>query len=226
MNDIARTVLRDQVKNLLVARILGGELKPGEPLVETRIAQELGMSQAPIREALRDLELMRLVESKPFKTARVRELTDHDLLEVFPVRAALEELAARAVAQDRDADLTAVRAELEAMREAAAAGDIREQLVHDIRFHRAIVEASGNQSLLQGWLAVGIEAATAFGTYHTQWDPTELVGFHEPILDALEQHDVRRAVAEARNHVRRTEKVVQRRVRELARSASVASIVP
>ena len=81
-----------------------------------------------------------------------------------------------------------------------------------------MVEASGNQSLLQGLLAVGIEAATAFGTYHTEWDPEELVAFHRPILEALEQHDVRRAVAEARNHVRRTERVVQKRVRELARA--------
>jgi DNA-binding GntR family transcriptional regulator len=222
MSDISRTVLRDQVKSLLVARILGGELRPGDPLVETRIAQELGMSQAPIREALRDLELLRLVESEPFKTARVRELSDHDLLEVFPVRAALEELAARTVASDPDIDLAPVRAELEEMRRAASAGDIREQLSHDIRFHRAIVEATGNQALLSAWLAVGIEAATAFGTYHTMWEPMQLVAFHEPILEALEQRDARKAVAEARNHVRRTERVVAKRVRERARRAAVA----
>lgn len=64
---IARTVLREQVKDVLLERILRGELEPGERLVETRLARELGTSQAPVREALRDLELMRLVESEPFR---------------------------------------------------------------------------------------------------------------------------------------------------------------
>ncbi len=73
---ISRTVLREQVKDVLLARIVSGELKPGERLVETRIAAELGTSQAPVREALRDLELLRLVESEPFRGARVREFGD------------------------------------------------------------------------------------------------------------------------------------------------------
>ena len=69
--------------------------QPGERLVETRIAQELGTSQAPVREALRDLELLRLVESEPFRGARVRPFGDSELVEIYPVRAVLEELAAR-----------------------------------------------------------------------------------------------------------------------------------
>jgi len=216
---IARTVLREQVRDLLVERILRGDLKPGEPLVETRIAQELGLSQAPIREALRDLELMRLVESEPFKTARVREITDGDLLEVFPVRAVLEELAARTLAASA-ADLSSVARELEGMREAVKQGEMREQLAHDIAFHRAIVEATGNRALLQSWLAVGVETATAFGVYHTLWEPEVLVSFHVPIMEALERRDPRAAASAAREHVRRTEKVVRRRVRERLRAAA------
>ena len=72
MATISRTVLREQVKDVLLQRIVSGELKPGERLVETRIAQELGTSQAPVREALRDLQLLRLVESEPFRGSRVR----------------------------------------------------------------------------------------------------------------------------------------------------------
>src|SRR3954452_5840943 len=96
---IARTVLREQVKDVLVQRILRGELQPGERLVETRIAQELGTSQAPVREALRDLELLRLVESEPFRSARVRAFGDAELVQIYPVRAALESLAAREACQ-------------------------------------------------------------------------------------------------------------------------------
>jgi DNA-binding GntR family transcriptional regulator len=89
MSGISRTVLREQVKDLLLQRIASGELRPGDRIVETRVAAELGTSQAPVREALRDLELLRLVESEPFKGARVRGFGNAELVEVYPVRAAL-----------------------------------------------------------------------------------------------------------------------------------------
>src|SRR5687767_9053059 len=98
MSAVMRTVLREQVKELLLERILAGDYRPGDRLVETRIAQELGTSQAPVREALRDLELLRFVESEPFRGARVREISPAELAEIYPVRAALEEVAAREAA--------------------------------------------------------------------------------------------------------------------------------
>jgi DNA-binding GntR family transcriptional regulator len=208
---VARTVLREQVKEILLERILRGELTAGDRLVETRIAQELGTSQAPVREALRDLELLRLVESEPFRGARVRAPSDEDLLDVFPVRAVLEELAAREAAKRLDGDVSALQREIDAMRRAAARGDTRAQISRDIAFHRRIVEAAGNRMLLQAWTALGIEVPTAFGVYHTYFDPLELVEFHVPILEAIRDRDPARAAAEARRHVRRTEKVVRRR---------------
>jgi DNA-binding GntR family transcriptional regulator len=208
---VARTVLREQVKEILLERILRGELAAGERLVETRIASELGTSQAPVREALRDLELLRLVESEPFRGARVRGPSDDDLLDVFPVRAALEELAAREAARRLDGDVAALRREVDQMRRAAEQGDTRTQISHDIAFHRRIVEGAGNRMLLQAWIALGIEVPTAFGVYHTYFDPLELVEFHVPILEAIRDRDASRAGAEARRHVRRTEKVVRRR---------------
>ena len=205
------------MKDILLARILRGELKPGDLLVETRIAQELGTSQAPVREALRDLELLRLVESQPFRSARVREVTDDELLDVFPVRAVLEELAAREAAKRDDLDLTVLEAEVEAMRAAAEAGDLDAQLAHDIAFHRALVEASGNHALVAAWTALGIEVPTAFGVFWTYFDRMELVAFHPPIVEALRARDAARAGREARKHVQRTERVVRRRRRERQR---------
>ena len=142
---IARTVLREQVKDVLLERILRGELEPGERLVETRLARELGTSQAPVREALRDLELLRLVESEPFRGSRVRAVDDSQLLPVFPVRAALEELAASEAARN-GSDVGALDDELESMREAAAAADWRTQIAHDVAFHRTMVELAGNEA--------------------------------------------------------------------------------
>jgi DNA-binding GntR family transcriptional regulator len=214
---VARTVLREQIKEVLLERILRGDLRPGDLLVETRIATELGTSQAPVREALRDLELLRLVESQPFRSARVREVTDDELLDVFPVRSVLEELAARLAAQRPDNDLSAVEAELDAMRKAAAAGDAKTQLHHDLGFHRALVESSGNKPLISAWLALGVEVPTAFGVFWTYFEPDDLVAFHVPILDAVRAGNPTLAAREARKHVKRTEDVVRRRRHERAR---------
>lgn len=219
---IERTVLRDQVKEVLLERILRGELEPGERLVETRLAKELGTSQAPVREALRDLQLLRLVESEPFRGARVRAVDDSQLLPVFPVRAALEELAAREAAVKVDGDVTQLDLELELMRQAAKLGDWRTQISHDLAFHRVVVEMAGNEPLLQSWLVLGIEVSTAFAVYWTDWDQEELAEFHVPIVEAIRAGDAAHAGAEARKHVRRTERVVRRRTRRAERRAPVA----
>ena len=217
MSTVSRTVLREQIKEILLERILRGELRPGDLLVETRIAGELGTSQAPVREALRDLELLRLVESQPFRSARVREVTDDDLLDVFPVRTVLEELAGRLAAQRLGGDVSTLQAELDAMLKAATSGDTKSQLHHDLGFHRALVEASGNNALVSAWLALGVEVPTAFGVFWTYFDPMDLVEFHVPILEAVRSGDATAAAREARKHVRRTEDVVRRRRRERAR---------
>jgi DNA-binding GntR family transcriptional regulator len=214
---VERTVLREQIKEILLERILRGELEPGERLVETRLARELGTSQAPVREALRDLQLLRLVESEPFRGARVREVDDAQLLPVFPVRAALEDLAAREAAVRAEGDVRTLEREVAEMRRAAGRGDWRSQISADLAFHRALVELAGNEPLLQSWLVLGIDVSTAFATYWTYWDQADLAEFHVPIVDAVRSGDAARAGAEARKHVRRTEKVVRRRTRAAAK---------
>jgi DNA-binding GntR family transcriptional regulator len=188
--------------------------------VETRLARELGTSQAPVREALRDLQNMRLVESEPFRSARVRGVDDAQLLAVFPVRAVLEELAAREAAKRGDRDVAPLERELAAMRRAASRRDWRTQVAHDLAFHRAVVELAGSEPLLQSWLALRLEVSTAFATYWTYWEQDELVAFHTPIYEAIAAGDVTRAGAEARKHVRRTERVVRRRTKALERKAA------
>jgi DNA-binding GntR family transcriptional regulator len=209
---VARTVLREQIKEILLERILRGELEPGARLVETRLARELGTSQAPVREALRDLQLLRLVESEPFRGARVRAVDDEQLLPVFPVRVVLEELAAREAAKLADGDVSALERELDAMRAAAATGDWRTQIAHDLAFHRTMIEMAESEPLLQSWLILGVEVSTAFATYWTYWDQLDLAEFHVPIVEAIRAVDSARAGSEARKHVRRTERVVRRRV--------------
>src|SRR4026207_613982 len=110
MSSISRTVLREQVKDILLHRIVSGELKPGGRLgrprraggaaqrragrvAEARRAGERGTSRAPVREALRDLELLRLVKSEPFRGARVRAFGDDELVAAYTVRAGIAQPA-------------------------------------------------------------------------------------------------------------------------------------
>src|ERR671911_3188810 len=96
---VLRSNLREQIKDVMLQRIVSGAYPPGARLVETRIAQELGVSQAPVREALRDLEELGCVVHEPFRGCSVREFSIPELLDAFPVRIALEELAARLAAE-------------------------------------------------------------------------------------------------------------------------------
>jgi DNA-binding GntR family transcriptional regulator len=195
---VQRTVLREQVKELLLERILDQTYAPGERLVETRIAQDLGISQAPVREALRDLESLRFVESAPFRGTWVRAVSDRELAEVYPIRAALEDVAARAAATRLAGDVGALERERDAM---ARARSLREQVEHDVRFHRIIVEAAGNARLLELWESLQVEARTIITALRTGIDSADVAALHDPILDALRREDAAAAGREIRAHV-------------------------
>jgi DNA-binding GntR family transcriptional regulator len=202
---VRRTVLREEVKNVLLERILSGYYAPGERLVEIRIAQELGVSQAPVREALRDLESVRFVESIPFRGSRVREVSDAELIEVYPIRGALEEIAAREAAKRLKGDVSALEAEVKAMAEAR---DLREQVEHDVRFHQLIVEASGNSRLIEMWKSLQVETRTAITAMRTGLTPKEAAELHRPVVEALGRRDGRAAGRAIRSHVERFGKLL------------------
>jgi DNA-binding GntR family transcriptional regulator len=194
---IHRTVLREEVKSVLLQRILSGHYAPGDRLVEIRIAEELGVSQAPVREALRDLESVRFVESAPFRGARVRQVSDAELIEVYPIRAALEEVAVREAAKRMGGDVSALEAELDGMRRAK---DVAEQVEHDARFHELIVEASGNGRLLEIWSSLQVETRTAITALRMGLTPKEAADLHEEIVNALRRRDARASARAIRNH--------------------------
>lgn len=219
MSQIARTVLREQVKDLLLQRIASGELAPGERIVETRIASELGTSQAPVREALRDLELLRLVESEPFKGSRVRSFGNDELVEVFPVRAALEELAAQEATKRLAGDVSALEAEVEAMRAAAAREDTNELVRHDIAFHRLIVEAAENPVLEQCWRSLGVEGRITISLYGTNIEPEDAAELHVPLLEAIRSGKPRAAGRAARKHVEEFARIARERQTPKARTS-------
>jgi DNA-binding GntR family transcriptional regulator len=199
---MAHTMLRDKIKEALIERIMDGTYGPGERIVESAVAAEYGVSQAPVREALRDLEAMRFIESKPHRGARVREVTAEELVQIYPVRAALEEVAGReAATRITDAQMSAVAEELAAMRRAADEGDLHAQLVHDARFHELIVEASGNQVLLDVWRSLRVEARTLVSVLRSHSDLRAIAELHRPVLLALQFRDPDLVGKEMRAHI-------------------------
>ena len=218
MSAISRTVLREQVKDVLLQRIVSGELKPGERLVETRIASELGTSQAPVREALRDLELLRMVESEPFRGARVRGFGDDELIEVYPgagrARGARGEGGGEAARRRRHR--ARARGRGDAGRRASAATSTRSSS-HDIAFHRLMVEAAGNPVLEQCWKSLGVEGRITISLYGTYVEPREAAEKHVPILEAIRSGKPGRAGREARKHVEEFARIARNRAKAAGR---------
>jgi DNA-binding GntR family transcriptional regulator len=181
--------MRDQIRRVLVQRILDGYYKPGHRLVELQIARELKTSQGPVREALRELEALRLVESETYRGTRVRALSEHEMNDAGQVRGVLEETAAHWAAAALKRHLEPLRDELESIRKAATAGDLDGYAAHNMAFHRLIVEASGNQVLLRVWDSLMLEVRTRIGLAQLDVDLTFAAETHVPIVEAFSRGD-------------------------------------
>lgn len=141
--------LRDVVFNTLRQAILRGELKPGERLMEIQLANKLGVSRTPIREAIRKLELEGLVLMVPRKGAEVAEITEKNLLDVLEVRKALEELAVE-LACDRisQEQIDELRVAAKRFQQVIKSGDVTKIAEADVNFHDIIFAATDNQRLI------------------------------------------------------------------------------
>jgi DNA-binding GntR family transcriptional regulator len=181
---------RERVKDVILQRIVSGEYPPGSRLVETRIAQELGVSQAPVREALRDLEQLGCIVHEPFRGCSVRAFSAGELLEAFPVRAALEALAARLAAERiTENELLRLAELLETMREAARRGDPHGQSQANASFHATIVRAARNATLERQWALLEPFSRTFLTVSQPGLNLLALSERHIPILDALRARD-------------------------------------
>jgi len=199
--EISRSVLSEQVKDRLLQAILDGRYPPGARIVETRVARELGTSQAPVREALRDLEALGVVETTAFRGARVRRPTAGELLEAFAIRAELESLAARlAIPRLTDEDLAEMAASVEEMRRSADEGDSYAEATADAGFHGRIVELSGNATLERVWRNLEPFSRTYITMVVPGVDRRRIADLHEPVLDALRQRDAEAATAVLHTH--------------------------
>lgn len=184
--------LSDQVKEQLAERIVTGDLKPGDRLIELSIAKDLGTSQAPVREALRQLEALGLIEYRRNRGAVVRDITTEELAEIYAVRAELEGYAVSRVAgmcPEVGEGLLSLCQEMEL---AVGDNDVAAFVTLNTAFHRTIIEGAGNGTLLKVWETLDIQLRTAMNTAQTPGSLDKALKDHRRIARA-----VKRGAAEA-----------------------------
>jgi DNA-binding GntR family transcriptional regulator len=203
MTSITRSVLSDQVKDVLLRAIVAGEYPPGSRIVETRVARELGVSQAPVREALRDLEALGVIESTAYQGARVRQPEKAELAEAYGVRAELESMGVRlAVSRLTDADLEELQGYVDEMQHAASTGDALAEARVDAAFHGRVMDIASNFTLRRVWRFLEPTSRTYLTFVNHRIDSREIANLHQPILDALQVRDADGAMAAVYRHFR------------------------
>ncbi|MGV9799193.1 GntR family transcriptional regulator [Mycobacterium sp. NPDC003449] len=195
-----RQTLSHRIRDTLVRQIVSGELEPGERLVETRVATAFGTSQAPVREALRELETFGLVEIKPRRGTFVRAFIRETLRESYVLRAALEETATRLVLLAGTVPVDQLRADVARMQKAARADDTEAVGMESVMFHRHIIEAAGNDLIKRSWENLHIEARTSVTIMARTPSLSAIANDHQLLLDSLTGGDLEAACALAREH--------------------------
>ena len=208
--------LRDVVFKTLREAILKGNLAPGERLMEIQLANQLGVSRTPIREAIRKLELEGLVIMIPRRGAEVARITEKDLRDVLEVRASLEELAiGLACERITDEEIGELRRALENFREVLREGDVTKIAESDVDFHDIIFSATQNARLIQivnnlreQMYRYRLEYLKDYTTHD------RLYKEHQQITDAVSDRDKERARKLIVEHIYHQELTVIKNIQE------------
>ncbi|WP_123610630.1 GntR family transcriptional regulator [Mobilisporobacter senegalensis] len=195
--------LRDVVFNTLRQAILKGELEPGERLMEIQLAERLGVSRTPIREAIRKLELEGLVVMIPRKGAEVAKITEKDLNDVLEVRCALEGLAVELACKRIDLEgIKDLKDNLSEFKQAVKGRDITALAERDVEFHDIIFAATNNDRLVQ-LLNNFREQMYRYRVEYLKDAKThqQLVEEHESIISDLENRDCDSAKKHIEHHI-------------------------
>lgn len=182
---IQRQSLTEQIKSILIERIVDGTLRPGDRLKELQIADEFGTSQAPVREAIRSLQALGYVEHIPHVGALIKTFSPKEIEEAHQVREALEGHCLILA----NIELIKLVAELtlhtETMHKAMLQGDIKTFSMADNLFHRTIVESSGNNSMLDIWDSLRMQLQVIATIGEASMPLEKLYALHPPIVASL-----------------------------------------
>jgi DNA-binding GntR family transcriptional regulator len=200
-----RRLLAEDVADRIREEILTGRVGHGERLVEVVIAEELGVSRGPVREALKLLNGEGLVTEEPHRGAFVTRLGSTDVRDIFDLRAALEAGAARQLAtRGAASDIHTLRRLVERLARAAKGGAAEEVLRADLAFHEGVCQLSGNRRLLEVYMRhVPILRSLMDSEKLTRQDLDDMARELELVLQAIEDGDGDLAAARFAAHAQR-----------------------
>lgn len=194
LQSINRRSLEAQATDLIRARIIAGELRLGERLVETALAHAYGLSRGTIRAALRRLVDEGLVHQVPYAGYRVIDFSEHDLWELYTLRGTLEVLGARLAAERIDAaGAEQLRGAFAALMHAANHGDPAEASRCDHELHMAIIRLSGNERLVQHYTQVENQFRAYVALSNRGLRAREIGESHRELVDSVCAGDGERA---------------------------------
>lgn len=196
---------RHQVAASLRSAIVSGRLLPGDRLTETHLAERLGTSRAPVREALRQLEQEGLVATHPYRGTEVLGVTQEEIEHVLvPIRLTIERFAFRkALPHLTEADLAALEVLVRSMRHAAADGDADALAEADVRFHELVILRSRQEQCLRLWRTIEPRIRAYFrrdAPAHPS--PSDVPDQHQELLDVLTTRDEQGVVEALEGHIR------------------------
>jgi len=205
LSRVERLNLSQTVSSRLSRAILAGEFAPGSRISEPTLSARLGVSRAPIREALIELELRGLVEFDPTGHTRVPSLSPRDIDEIYTVRLMIDPVTAALAAQHAKADtFKALESNVAATKSAKTLADVSRL---DVEFHDKIVRAAGNRRLLLCWNVlrdqVGLWLAQMQLRHQavTRRTKQQTIESHQQLLTVIRSGDSKKAATEAHKHV-------------------------
>ena len=208
--------LREVIFNTLREAIIVGELKPGERLMEVQLADKMGVSRTPVREAIRKLELEGLVEMLPRKGAHVADLSVKDILDVLEVRATLDGLASSlSASRITDEEIKELRHHLSQFINYVEKDNLQGSIKKDVEFHDIIYCSSRNDKLIQISNNLREQVQRFRVIYIKDYSSSkELVREHTEICDAIARRDPVAAMDLAQKHIKNQEETIIRFVKK------------
>ena len=192
---------RDLIRSTLLKRISEGVYLPGERLKEMALAREFEVSQAPIREAFRELETLGLLVSEHYRGTWVRGISSQETHDAYQLRGYLEEIAVQLIPPAKLKDAIASTEALQAsMRAAALRGDADCFSRANTQFHRSIVSLASNHALLKVWDSLEIGMLSRLNLQKNEKKLRSLADIHQPIVDALKSGNLKQTGVLLREH--------------------------
>lgn len=213
----AKETLRSNIKDYILQKIAEGCYQSGDRIVETQLARELNVSQAPVREAILELATMGLLEERPYSGSYIRQFTIAEIEDIFATRAFVEEYAARRAAQSiTDEQLSQMEGVLTRM---GARQDMQTFVHLDMEFHGLVMDAAGSPALKRAWSVLRMADWTYLCAAITAFSLDEMIAQHWQIYRYLKARDSSSAAAYMLLHIKGFGQELSRHFRERSPTA-------